>query len=105
MATLKRGEIKRRPTPPGEILKRIYLDENGYTQVEFATLLSKVTKNQVMVSTMKTRLNSVINEKRAMTAEFAIYVSEVLGTNPKMWLNLQSAVDLWDAKQEIKNAS
>lgn len=105
MATLKRGELKRRPTPPGEILQRIYLDENGYTQTEFATLLAKATKNKVKESTMKTRLNSVINEKRAMTAEFAIYVSEVLGTNPKMWLNLQAAVDLWDAKEAMKKAS
>lgn len=105
MANLKREELKRRPTPPGEILLRIYLNENGYTQTEFASLLAKATKNKVKESTMKTRLNSVINEKRAMTAEFAIYVSKVLGTNPKMWLNLQSAVDLWDAKEEMRKAS
>lgn len=104
MASLKRGEVKRRPTPPGEILQRIYLDENGYTQAKFAALLAKVTKNEVKESTMKTRLNSVINGKRAMTAEFAIYVSEILGTNPKMWLNLQSAVDLWDAKENLRKA-
>jgi len=72
MISFKRGEIKRRPTPPGEILQRIYLDENGYTQAEFATLLAKATKNKVKESTMKTRLNSVISGKRAMTAEFAI---------------------------------
>ena len=41
MANFKRGEIKRRPTPSGEILQRIYLDQNGYTQAEFAIYVNK----------------------------------------------------------------
>lgn len=54
---------------------------------------------------MKTKLSEVINEKRAMSAEFAILISKLLGTNPKMWLNLQISLDLWVAEKELNFAS
>jgi plasmid maintenance system antidote protein VapI len=32
-------------------------------------------------------------------------LAKVLKTTPEFWLNLQSAVDLWDARQKLKAAS
>jgi addiction module HigA family antidote len=45
------------------------------------------------------RVNTLINAKRAVTAETAILLAEVLGTSPEFWLNLQMKCDLYDAQQ------
>jgi antitoxin HigA-1 len=36
-----------------------------------------------------------------VTAETAILLSRALGTTPDLWLNLQVAIDLWDAEQRL----
>ena len=105
MKTIKRKEIKRRPSSPGEILKNIFLDANGISQAQFAEDLSILTKGKVKVSTMKTKLSEVIKEKRAMSAEFALLISQLLGTNPKMWMSLQTSLDLWEARKKLDKAS
>ncbi len=38
-----------------------------------------------------------------MTADMAIRLSRVFKTTPDIWMNLQKAVDLWDAGQTNKN--
>ena len=40
-----------------------------------------------------------------MSAEFAILISKLLCTNPKMWLNRQSSLDLWIAEKKLELAS
>jgi addiction module HigA family antidote len=99
MEKLKRQKIERKPTHPGEILKTLWLEELGYTQSGFAELLSKATKGKVKISTMQTKLSEVINGKRAMSAEFAVLLGRVLNTNPKMWMDLQVKLDLWEAEK------
>ena len=105
MRTIKRKKLNRRPSSPGEVLKNIFLDGNGITQAKFAKDLSELTKGKIKASTMKTKLSEVIKEKRAMSAEFAILISKLLGTNPKMWMNLQTSLDLWTAEKELDIAS
>ncbi len=91
--------LERRPSHPGEILKNVWLDEMEYTQSEFSELLSKATGEKVKVSTMQTKLSEVINGKRAMSAEFAVLLGQVLGTSPRMWMNLQVSLDIWEAER------
>lgn len=105
METIERKKINRRPSAPGEILKDIFLDANGITQAKFAEDLSKLTKNKVKVSTMRTKLSEVIKEKRSMSADFAVLISRLLGTNPKMWMSLQTTLDLWAAEKDFDQAS
>lgn len=104
MRTIKRKKVSRRPSAPGEVLKSIFLDGNGITQTNFAKELSELTKGRVKASTMKTKLSEVIKGKRAMSAEFALLISKLLGTNPKMWMNLQTSLDLWIAEKELEVA-
>ena len=99
MQSLKRQKMDRRPSHPGEILKNIWLDELGITQQELAQKLSKVTKGTIKVSTMQTKISEIINGKRAMSADFAVLISQVLKTTPKMWMNLQVNLDIWEAEQ------
>lgn len=105
MKPIKRADMKRPPSKPGEVLKDIFLVPNGITQLAFAQDLSKLTKGRIKVSTMKTKLNDLIKGRRAMSAELALLVSARLGTNPRMWLGLQSSVDLWNARHKLDLAS
>lgn len=105
MRTIKRKKMNRRPSTPGEVLQEIFLMPNGITQVKFAQDLSDLTNGRIKTSTMKTKLSEVIKNKRSMSAEFAILISRLLGTNPKMWMALQTSLDLWLAEKELEVAS
>jgi addiction module HigA family antidote len=47
-------------------------------------------------------VSDLIHERRNMTADMALRLSRVLTTRPDIWMNLQKAVDLWDAAQANK---
>ncbi|PIP93313.1 MAG: addiction module antidote protein, HigA family [Bdellovibrio sp. CG12_big_fil_rev_8_21_14_0_65_39_13] len=102
MKTLKREKMNRRPSSPGEVLGGIFLEGNNITQAQFAQDLSDLTSGRIKTSTMKTKLSEVLNDKRAISAEFAILISKLLGTNPKMWMSLQASLDLWIAEKELE---
>ena len=72
------------PFHPGEVLIEEFLDPMGMTQVEFARQLGWT----------KARLNELIRGKRGITAESALDLADVLGTSPKLWMNLQATYDL-----------
>ena len=100
MTKLKRQKIERRPSHPGEILKSIWLDELGLSQLKFAKMLSEASTDNVKPSTMQTKLSEVINGKRSMSADFSVLVSKVLKTSPRMWMNLQVNLDIWEAEKK-----
>jgi addiction module HigA family antidote len=77
----------RRPTPPGEILTREFLEELGITQAAFASRIGITT----------TRLSEIIHGKRAVTMDAALRFARALGTSAEMWLRMQLAVDMYDA--------
>jgi addiction module HigA family antidote len=41
----------------------------------------------------------LLRERRAVSAEMALRLARLFGNEPEFWLNLQRAVDLWDATQ------
>ena len=100
MAKYKRVRRKREPSHPGEILENIWLEELGYSQSKFAELLVKASGDRLKLSSMKTKLSEVIKGKRAMSADFAVLISKVLKTSPKLWMSLQVQLDIWRAEQE-----
>ncbi|MFZ4403275.1 MAG: HigA family addiction module antitoxin [Pseudobdellovibrionaceae bacterium] len=99
MAKFLKKSPSRTPSHPGEILKILWLEELGYSQSHFADLLVRATDGQSKKTTIQTKLNEVISGKRAMSAEFAVLISKVLKTNPKMWMNLQVQLDIWKAEK------
>ena len=98
MATYKKKRAQRRPTHPGAILKRMWLNELGYSQSDFADALVTASPTKIKKSTMQTKLNELINGKRSMSADFAVLLGKVLNTSPKMWMNLQANLDIWEAE-------
>ena len=85
----------RRPTHPGEILLKEFLEPKGMSQVQLA---------QKMGVSLQ-RINTLINGKRDMTAETAILLSRVLKTSSEFWMNLQVLCDLYEARQSLEHAA
>ena len=77
---------KRRPTPPGEILREDVLPAVGLTQDKLAKQLG-VSRRTV---------SEILNERRPVTTDMAHRLARAFGTSPQTWLGLQQDVDLWD---------
>lgn len=78
---------KRRPTHPGELLRAEILPATGLTQSELARRLN----------ISRRVLNEIINERRAVNPDVAHRLARVFKTSPELWLNMQQAVDVWEA--------
>ena len=91
---------KVRPTHPGAILRNMLAELAGDGSDQFASL----TQNELAKRLGVTRraVSELIHERRTMTADMAIRLSRVFKTTPDIWMNLQKAVDLWDAAQANK---
>jgi addiction module HigA family antidote len=85
----------RKPTHPGEILLEEFLKPMEMSQVELARKMGVPIQ----------RVNTLINGKRDMTAETAILLSRVLKTSSEFWMNLQVALDLYEARQTMEHAA
>lgn len=83
---------KRRPTHPGKILEKDFLEPLEMTQTELAERLSVQFK----------RVNEIINQRRRVTPETAVLLAKVFGTSPQYWLNLQVAYDLYEVEHGEK---
>ena len=80
---------RRRPTHPGEILRKDVLPALGLTQKEFADRLgvSRVT------------VSELLHEKRGVTPDMAIRLGKLLGNGPEIWLRMQQTLDVWTLEQ------
>ena len=83
---------KRRPTPPGEILREEFLVPAGLTQRRLAERIGCDVKV----------INRIVNGRSAVTPEMALKLGAALRTTPDFWLNAQRAVDLHDAAARIR---
>src|SRR5437762_10360215 len=78
---------KRRPTHPGELLREEILPAAELSQAELATRLG-VSRRSV---------GDLIRERRSLTPDMAHRLARVFKTTPEFWMNLQQAVDIWEA--------
>jgi antitoxin HigA-1 len=85
---------KRTPIHPGEILLEEFLKPLGISQV--------VLSQKIGVPIQ--RINTLINGKRACSAETALLLSKEFGTTAEFWMNLQSSFDLYKARIHLKAA-
>lgn len=69
--------------PPGEHIQEM-IDERGWTQVELARRTGRPVQT----------INEIIKGKRAITAETALQLEEVLGVSAQTWMNLESSYRL-----------
>ena len=79
---------QRRPSTPGDFIREYLTDEElDLNQGDLAKRLGVSRAN----------LNAIVNGKRAITPEMAMRLERVLGVSMQTWLNLQAAVDIYDA--------
>jgi len=79
------------PPHPGRILKNTVCREDGGMSVtDFAKILkvSRVT------------LSRVLNCRAGVSAALAIRLEAALGSSAQMWMGMQSAYDLWQARKK-----
>src|SRR5476649_1007290 len=77
----------RRPTSPGEILLREFLEPLGITQVAFAK----------HIGVTNARLSEIIHGKRPVTMDSALRFERALGFSAESWMRMQMTVDMYDA--------
>jgi addiction module HigA family antidote len=92
---------KVRPTHPGAVLRNMLAEVTAEDSGQLSALSTKELAKHLGVSARV--LGDLIHERRTMTADLAIRLSRVFNTTPDIWMNLQKAVDLWDAAQANKN--
>lgn len=82
------------PFHPGEILLKEFLEPMSMSQAAFAE----------KIGWTKARVNELVRGKRGVTAKAALDLAHVLGTSPKLWMNLQATYDL-DRAKEARDAA
>src|SRR3989338_6581379 len=82
---------KRRPTHPGVILRKYYLEPRGISVSAFARAAGLTRKH----------ISYIVNRRAGVTAETAVRFAGVLKTSSEYWLNLQTAYDLYRAVQAL----
>ena len=87
MSNERVNKRRRRPTHPGELLREEILPAASITQGELATRMG-VSRRTV---------NEICQERRGVTADMAHRLARVLNTTTDLWMNMQAAVDVWDA--------
>ncbi len=83
----------RRPTTPGEILRAHYLLPRGISIVGFAETVGCSRKH----------MSNIVHGHARIGATMATRMAKLLGTTPELWINLQNAVDLYDAALTLES--
>lgn len=81
------------PMHPGEVLREEFLIPLGLS----AGALAKACW------VPRTRIDRIVNEDTALTADTALRLGKALGTSAQLWINLQNEFDRWTAKNRIGN--
>jgi len=86
-------DLKRKPTHPGEILLKDFIEPFGLTQSQMAKEIG---------TTFRT-INEIVNEKRNISPEMAVRLARYFGTSEELWMNLQAQYDLFAIKTKRKD--
>ena len=80
------------PPHPGENVKWDCLEPLGLT----------VTRAAQGLGVSRQALSSLVNGKTDLSVEMALRLSQAFGSTPETWLGMQTAYDLWQARERTK---
>lgn len=83
------------PPHPGGIVKRQCLEPLGLS----------VTKAAEGLGVTRQALSDLVNEKAGVSIDMAIRLSKAFGSTPETWLGMQTAWDLWQARDRAGRIS
>jgi len=78
------------PVHPGEILMEDFLKPLGIS-------INRLARD---IDVPPGRISTIVNGKRAITADTALRLGLYFGVSPELWLNLQTDYDLRVARRE-----
>jgi len=81
----------RAPTHPGALLRDVVLPAIQMPVSEVAKRLL-VTRQQ---------LHRVLSEKAGVSPEMALRLGKFCGNGPDLWIRMQEAYDLWQARKKV----
>jgi addiction module HigA family antidote len=90
MSDLSRSRM-RKPMHPGAILKNDILPALGLS----------VSKTAERLGISRQFLHKILAEQSPVTAAMALRIGKFCGNGPELWLNMQQAYDLWEARQAL----
>ncbi len=76
------------PPHPGGIVKRQCLEPLGLT----------VTRAAQGLGVTRQALSELVNERTGISIDMAIRLAKAFGSEPETWLGMQTAHDLWKAR-------
>lgn len=80
-----------RPSHPGELLREDVLPALKLTVKDAAAKLG----------VSRQTLHAILSERSAVTPEMAVRLGKFCGDGPDIWLRMQMAHDLWQAKRDL----
>ena len=81
------------PPHPGEIVRHECLEPLGLT----------VTRAANGLGVTRQALSDLVNGKAGVSVEMAIRLSKAFGSTPRTWLGMQTAYDLWHAREKAEH--
>ncbi|EIH4660074.1 HigA family addiction module antitoxin [Escherichia coli] len=85
-------QATRKPTTVGDILLYEYLEPLDLKINELAEILH-VHRNTV---------SALVNNNRKLTMDMAYRLAKAFDTSVDFWINLQTAVDLWEVENDMR---
>jgi antitoxin HigA-1 len=76
---------------PGEILREEFLKPMGLSVYQLAR----------HIHLTRSRVNDIVLERRAVTADTALRLARFFGTTPQFWMNMQASYELRKAENEL----
>lgn len=77
------------PPHPGEIVRYECLEPLNLT----------VTRAAQGLGVTRQALSDLVNEKSGVSVEMSYRLSKAFGSSPETWLGMQTAYDLWQARE------
>ena len=76
------------PPHPGEIVRWECLEPLGLT----------VTRAAEGLGVTRQALSDLVNKRAGISVEMSLRLSQAFGSSPETWLGMQTAYDLWQAR-------
>ena len=76
------------PAHPGEVLR------------EYLPADMTVSDAARRLGVSRQTLSALLNKRAGVSAEMALRLSQALGTSAEMWVSMQAAYDLWEARKK-----
>ncbi len=86
-----RRDRNRRPTHPGVLLEETVLPALGLPKAEIARLLGISRQS----------LYGILSGEQPVTPTTAVKLGKLCGNGPMLWMNMQTAYDLWAAERDV----